>query len=92
MLLTGHEHFYERFAPQDSRGRFDPVRGVRQLTVGTGGRGPHHGFIRQAPNSEVRDNRTFGVLELTLAENGYDWRLVRTPDGRTVDSGSQACH
>ena len=53
VVLSGHEHFYERFAPQDGAGRADPARGVRQFTVGMGGRGPH-GFVTVAPNSEFR--------------------------------------
>ena len=91
LLLNGHEHFYERFAPQDALGRLDPARGIRQLTVGMGGRG-HHGFIDVAANSEVRNSETVGVVELTLGQGRYDWRLVRAIDGATMDSGTQFCH
>jgi hypothetical protein len=33
----GHEHFYERFAPQNPDGASDPRFGLRQFIVGTGG-------------------------------------------------------
>jgi Tol biopolymer transport system component len=89
LILTGHEHFYERFARQTPAGTPDPALGIRQITAGMGGRS-HHGFVRVAPNSEVRDNRTTGVLKLTLREGGYDWELLRAPFGR-ADAGSDSC-
>ena len=91
LVLSGHEHFYERFGPQTPDGTADPARGLRQLTVGMGGKG-RHGFISVAPNSEVRDNRNLGIALLSLREGGYDWRFVRAPTGGTVDSGSSTCH
>jgi len=91
LVLAGHEHFYERFGPQTPEGVYDPVRGIRELVVGIGGRS-RHAFIGVAPNSEYRDNSTLGVAELTLREGGYDWRLVAAPSGRVPDSGSGACH
>ena len=91
VVLNGHEHFYERFGPQDGVGRADPARGVRQFIVGIGGRGPH-GFETVAPNSEFRTASVIGVLEMTLREGGYDWRLVRAPTSSVFDSGSGSCH
>jgi acid phosphatase type 7 len=91
LVLSGHEHFYERFAPQDPAGTPDAQRGLRQLTVGMGGKG-RTGFVAPAPNSEIRDNRTTGVVAVTLREGGYDWRLVQAPTGRSADAGSGACH
>jgi len=91
LILAGHEHFYERFAPQDPVGNADPQRGIRQLTVGMGGKG-RTGFVAPAPNSEIRDNRTTGVAAVTLREGSYDWRLVQAPSGRSADIGSGACH
>ncbi len=91
LVLSGHEHFYERFAPQDPAGAADPARGIRQITVGMGGRS-RHPFRTVAPNSEVRDNRTLGVAQVTLREGGYDWRLVKAPSGTTADAGSGSCH
>ncbi|MGI8749907.1 MAG: metallophosphoesterase [Thermoleophilaceae bacterium] len=91
VVVSGHEHFYERFAPQTPAGVPDPARGLRQFTVGVGGKGGHQ-FVSQAPNSEARDNRVLGAVALTLGEGRYDWRLVRAPNGATTDSGSGACH
>jgi len=100
VILTGHEHNYERFAPQTPTGVAD-VNGVREFVVGTGG--ANHTELpitSSAPNSEVRDDYTFGVLKLTLHDGWYDWQFVRDPaqalkSGTTVpftDSGSQSCH
>ena len=91
LILSGHEHFYERFAPQTPDGAADPGRGIRQLTVGMGGKS-RHGFVSVAGNSEVRDNVTLGVVELTLRQGAYDWKLVRAPTGAAVDTGSGQCH
>ena len=91
VVLSGHEHFYERFGPQDGAGNADPARGVRQFTVGMGGKGPH-GFVTVAPNSEFRTASVTGVLEMTLRDGGYDWRLVRAPTSSIFDSGSGNCH
>ena len=68
-----------------------PARGVRQFTVGMGGRGPH-GFVTVAPNSEFRTSSVIGVLEMTLGEGTFDWRLVRAPTSSITDSGSGRCH
>ena len=91
LVLSGHEHFYERFGPQTPDGVADPARGIRQLTVGMGGKS-RHGFVSVAPNSERRDNSTIGVAELTLRQGAYDWKLVRAPTGAIADSGSGQCH
>ena len=91
VVLAGHEHVYERFAPQTADGKADPEHGLRQFTVGTGGR-ELYGWGRVKPNSEVRDNKTFGVLQLTLHPDGYDWKFLPI-DGETfTDSGSAKCH
>ncbi len=91
VVVSGHEHLYERYAPQSPDGVADPARGIRQFTVGIGGKGAHP-FIGRAPNSQVRHNRVLGVLALTLGEGRYDWRLARAPDGGVKDSGSGVCH
>jgi hypothetical protein len=89
--VNGHEHFYERFAPQSPDGVADPSRGIRQITMGTGGKS-RFGFGGIAPNSELRENRFHGVLKLTLRDEAYDWRFVAAPAGRVVDSGATTCH
>ena len=91
LVLSGHEHFYERFAPQTPDGVADPARGIRQITVGMGGKS-RHGFLSVAPNSERRDNSTVGIAELTLRQGAYDWKLVKAPSGTAADSGSGRCH
>lgn len=89
VVLNGHDHAYERFAPQDPRQRADRA-GIREFVVGTGGRS-HYGFGTPEPNSEVRNSHTFGVLELTLRADGYDWRFVAEAGGTFEDSGSDTC-
>lgn len=90
LVLSGHDHDYERFAPQDPSGKADRPRGIRQFVVGTGGAAL--GSIgRVAPNSEVRNNRAYGVLELTLRPHGYDWRFLATDGDDFTDSGSDTC-
>ena len=91
LILNGHDHIYERFAPQTPDGLFDPVRGIRQFTVGTGGSN-HTSLVTIAANSEVRNADTFGVLKLTLRLTGYDWDFVPEPGGTFTDDGSQECH
>ncbi|HEX7180555.1 MAG TPA: metallophosphoesterase [Thermoanaerobaculia bacterium] len=91
LVLNGHDHVYERFAPQDPSGAADPVRGIRQITVGTGGKNLT-GFFEIRANSEARNATTFGVLELTLYPNGYAWRFAPEPGGAFKDSGFGWCH
>src|SRR5688572_3273693 len=74
VYLSGHEHTYERFRPQDARGRADETRGIRAFVVGTGGKGTGR-FLRPRPNSEIRDNSSIGVLSLTLRAEDYSWRF-----------------
>ncbi len=91
LVLTGHDHNYERFAPQDAEGDRDDANGVRQFVVGTGGRN-HMGFTEVESNSEVRHTGSFGFLELTLGEGAYAWKFVSDPPGGLADSGSGSCH
>ena len=91
VVLVGHDHHYERFAPQSPAGGRDLARGIRQFLVGTGGRG-FHPVKSPRPNSEVRNNVTFGVLKLTLRPASYDWQFVPEAGKSFRDAGSQACH
>ena len=92
ILLSGHSHHYERFAPQNASGGADPPRGVRQFVVGTGG-AFFTGVGTPHANSQVLNNNTFGVLRLTLHPTSYDWTFVPdTGSGSLTDSGSTACH
>ncbi|MDN5856937.1 MAG: metallophosphoesterase, partial [Actinomycetia bacterium] len=90
LLLAGHAHSYERFAPQNAAGQADP-NGLTQIIVGTGGR-DSQGFGTVAANSLVRKNRIFGVLQLTLHAGSYDWAFVQDPSTPFTDSGSGSCH
>jgi Calcineurin-like phosphoesterase len=91
LLLVGHDHDYERFAPSAPDQSVDPARGLRQIIVGTGGR-DLSGFGPVQPNSEVRNSTAFGVLKVTLGSGSYAWEFVRAAGGQNSDSGSQACH
>jgi fibronectin type 3 domain-containing protein len=87
LILVGHDHVYERMAPMNAAGAADPLNGIRQITVGTGGEG-HHTFGTTEPASLVRNADTFGVLKLTLHPTSYDWVFL-PEDGKTfTDSGS----
>jgi hypothetical protein len=90
VVLVGHDHDYERFAPQTPTGAPDATRGIRQFVVGTGGSGLRR-FKRIQANSQVRDNETFGILRLALRPAGYAWRFVPAV-GSFTDSGTGGCH
>jgi acid phosphatase type 7 len=91
VVLNGHDHDYERFAPQNAQGALDPDHGIREFVVGTGGRN-HYGFVSTQPNSEIRDATAFGILKLTLHPTGYDWQFVAEPGSGFTDSGTAPCH
>ncbi len=92
VVLNGHAHHYERFAPQTPDRRPHPA-GIREFIVGTGGRElvkPREPG-RRKPNSETADGTTFGVLKLTLAPTSYEWEFVPVPGGAFTDR-SPAAH
>jgi acid phosphatase type 7 len=91
VILNGHDHDYERFAPQDPNGRADSARGIREFVVGTGGKN-HRPFTEPHANSEVRNADAFGVLKLTLSANGYDWQFIPEAGKTFTDSGTGTCH
>jgi hypothetical protein len=91
VILNGHEHVYERFAPQSPTAVADNARGIRQFTVGTGGRS-HYTFGTIQPNSEARNGNTYGVLKLTLHATSYDWQFVPVTGATFTDSGTGQCH
>jgi hypothetical protein len=88
VVLSAHDHLYERFGPQDPDGRPDPLLGIRQFIVGTGG-APVYQFATVRENSEVRIS-DFGVLKLTLMADSYQWEFISV-SGRG-DSGTTLCH
>jgi len=91
VIIGGHDHDYERFAPQGPDGTADPKRGIREFVVGTGGKN-HRPFGPPKPNSELRDASAFGVLKLTLKPNAYDWQFIPEAGKNFTDSGGGACH
>src|SRR5690349_784840 len=91
VILNGHDHIYERFAPQAPDGTADPLRGIREFIAGSGGAN-HTPLDTIAANSEVRNADSFGVLKLTLHPTSYDWRFVPEAGKTFTDSGSGACH
>lgn len=91
LILNGHDHDYERFAPQDPNGNADSKRGIREFVVGTGGKN-HREFGIHKVNSEIRNNDTFGVLKMTLKATGYDWKFLPEAGKTFTDSGSGSCH
>jgi hypothetical protein len=89
VVLNGHLHNYERFAPQTPGGAADP-EGIREFVVGTGGYSLNT-FKNKLINSQVRDASSFGVLKLTLHPTSYDWEFVTAPGGTVADRGSYSC-
>ncbi|WP_190813332.1 metallophosphoesterase [Saccharopolyspora pogona] len=91
LVLNGHDHTYQRFAPQDVDGNPTPD-GPREFIVGTGGVG-FHGVPDAVPNLEAAQADTFGALALTLKPTGYDWSFVPVPGSGTgfTDVGSGTC-
>ena len=92
LILNGHAHNYERFAPQNPAQQLDTNNGIRQIVVGTGGEDFGTMSSSPQPNSEVRASKTFGVLLLELHPSSYSWRFLPEPGGTFTDSGTTACH
>ena len=90
IVVSGHDHDYERFAPQNADDRLDLVRGVREFVVGTGGAEPRS-FGAPVPNSQVRISGRHGVLALALGSGRYGWAFVTT-QGTIADLGGGMCH
>jgi len=90
LLLSGHDHDYERFAPLGPSGEVEPGRGVRQFVVGTGGT-TLRGFAAVRAGSEAREAGTKGVLRLELRADGYDWAFLPVAGASYGDTGSEPC-
>jgi acid phosphatase type 7 len=91
LVLNGHEHHYERYAPRRPDGTVDHERGIRQIIVGTGGRS-RNGFESEDQASEIRSDDAYGVLKLSLRDDEYRWRFIPVPRHDFTDSGSDRCH
>ncbi|HEY2544704.1 MAG TPA: metallophosphoesterase [Candidatus Acidoferrum sp.] len=90
LVLAGHEHSYERFAPQDPDGNADPNSGIREIVVGTGGKS-HDPLGFATANSEVRNTDTYGIIKLTLTPGHYTWQFIPEEGKTFTDSGSGIC-
>lgn len=88
VILNSHDHLYERFAPQTSDGK-PSSSGVRQFTVGTGGKVLYKQLLKQFNSERLIDDQ-FGVLSMRLSPNAYEWNFVGI-DGKILDSGHQQC-
>jgi Ca2+-binding RTX toxin-like protein len=91
LVISGDDHLYERFAPQNVEGDPDPAAGIRQFIVGTGGRS-HHSITSVRPNSEARETQTYGILKLTLQSSSYSWEFVPVAGKTFADAGTTPCH
>ena len=92
VVMVAHDHIYERFVPLTFIGGPDPIRGIRQFTVGTGGNSLAVFGTGPATVTAVRQNTDYGVLKLTLNEIDFDWEFVGEPGGTFVDAGTGTCH
>ncbi|MGH2594990.1 MAG: metallophosphoesterase, partial [Actinomycetota bacterium] len=91
VVLNGHAHGYERFAPQTATGVLNTTYGVKEFIVGTGGESnqPCNG---NQPNTEVKNCLVFGVMKLTLHPSSYDWQFIPSPGTTFTDSGTASVH
>jgi hypothetical protein len=91
LVVAGHQHFYERLAPQDTNGTLDRAFGIRSFVVGTGGKSLDQADFRDR-NSQAFSADTYGILQLTLRPNGFDWRFRGAGPVEFFDSGKAPCH
>ena len=92
VVLNGHDHAYQRFAPQTPAGVADPNFGLPEFAVGTGGGEGLYQFGPTGFNLVTRNNQTFGVIKFTLRNGSYDWQFVPVPGGTYTDAGTASCH
>lgn len=89
VVLSGHSHLYERFAPMDEHGTERPD-GIRQFVVGTGG--THlHAVGSQLLSSEAVIGERHGVLHLELGAASYRWRFLAVGEASPLDEGVGEC-
>jgi hypothetical protein len=91
VVLSGHDHDYERWGPQDASGNAK-ADGIVQFVVGTGGTSLRTFPSARPANSAVRDTVTWGVLKLTLHASSYDWEFIPIAGQTFTDKGSANCH
>jgi chitodextrinase len=91
IVLAGHDHNYQRYAPQTPAGARDDARGIREFIAGTGGK-THYAVDPSGTNRQAANGDTFGVLKLTLRTGAYDWQFVPEEGKTYTDSGTGSCH
>jgi len=91
IVLSGHDHNYQQYVPQTPSGTRDDARGIREFVVGTGGRS-HYALKTPPATAEAFNGDTFGILQVTLRPDGYDWQFVPVAGKSFTDTGSTACH
>jgi hypothetical protein len=91
VIVNGHDHDYERFAPQTPGGVANAATGIREFVVGTGG-ASLRAFSTIRANSQVRNSATQGVIKLTLSAAAYSWQFLPIAGRTFTDSGSGTCH
>ena len=91
VVINGHDHDYERFAPQRPDGTADSAKGIREFVVGTGGVGLRP-FATKRANSQVRKSTVLGVMRFELKASSYTWRFMPVAGSTWTDTGTTACH
>ncbi len=91
IVIVGHDHNYQRFAPQTPGGQADPAKGIREFVAGMGGQS-HYNFSSPIANTEAYNTDTYGVLKLTLGPGTYSWEFIPVAGKTYTDSGSGTCH
>jgi 3',5'-cyclic AMP phosphodiesterase CpdA len=95
LVLNGHDHGYERFAPQTPDGVADPMHGVREFVLGTGGKSLFGNATESAPNSQIYNDTAFGITLFTLYPHGYEWTFYPEPvagNPQFIDHGFGRCN
>ncbi|MAT41761.1 MAG: alkaline phosphatase [Anaerolineaceae bacterium] len=90
IVLSGHDHHYERVQPLNQKGEVDEVSGMRSFIVGTGG-ASSRGLAEIKSYSEKQIVGQFGVLFLNLYKTEYEWQFVNI-EGDVMDEGRSKCH
>ncbi|MGH2980965.1 MAG: metallophosphoesterase family protein, partial [Solirubrobacterales bacterium] len=89
VVLAGHEHLYERFAPKRPSGKIDRRRGITQFIAGTGGASLFPLLSTRARHSRFTAV-TYGVLFMRLSARSFEWSFVDT-GGNAIDQGARPC-
>ncbi|GLZ81998.1 hypothetical protein Afil01_68050 [Actinorhabdospora filicis] len=92
VLIQGHDHHYERFAPVNASGQTDQANGLRTWVIGTGGRALYSSTSSSAGPSEVFNNNTFGVAKFQLSATGYVFDFVPVAGRTFTDHVTGNCH